>query len=84
MAISLKHASLTQLGTAFRERLRDAKGLEAGRLAKWFISRLADGTFTDLQARTLFGLNVTQYNQLKTRLQTMADRYDVVLAQVGE
>ena len=84
MSLTLKYATPTQLGQAFREKFREAKGIEVGRLAKWLLSRISDGTFTDAQVRTVFNLTVVQYNQLKTRLQTMADRYDAVKSQVGE
>lgn len=82
--IALRHATSAQLAAAFRERFRDAKGLEAGRLSRWLLSRIADGTWTDAQVRTAFGLTVTQYNALKTRLETRAARYDAVVADAGE
>ena len=84
MPITLRHATLAQLGTAFRERFQKAQGIEAGRLSRWLLNRIADGTFTDAQVRAFFGLNVTQYNQLKTRLETRAARYDAVIANSGE
>lgn len=81
---SLKHATSAQLAAAFRGRYRDARGLEAGRLSRWLLDRITDGTWTDAQVRGAFGLNATQYNQLKTRLMTRADRYDAVMADAGE
>lgn len=84
MPISLKHASLVQLGQVFRERFREARGLEAGKLSRWILNRITDGTFTDTQVRNFFGLTVTQYNQLKTRLQEKASRYDAVIQDSGE
>lgn len=84
MSIILRHATSAQLAAAFRERFRAATGLEAGRLARWLLSRITDGTWTDAQVRNAFGLTVTQYNQLKTRLETKAARYDAVMQDVGE
>lgn len=84
MPLALKHATSSQLAAAFRERYRNATGLEAGRLARWLLNRIADGTWTDTQVRNAFGLNVTQYNSLKTRLTEKATRYDAVLADTGE
>ena len=84
MPIVLHHATGAQLAAAFRERFRAATGLEAGRLARWLLSRITDGTWTDAQVRAAFGLTVTQYNQLKTRLETKAARYDAVMQDVGE
>lgn len=84
MALALRHATSAQLAAAFRERFRDAKGLEAGRLSRWLLDRISDGTWTDNQVRNAFGLTVTQYNNLKTRLETRAARYDAVMADAGE
>jgi len=84
MPLALRHATGAQLAAAFRERFRNATGLEAGRLARWLLSRINDGTWTDAQVRAAFGLNVTQYNALKTRLETRAARYDAVMQDVGE
>lgn len=84
MALALKHATNAQLAAAFRKRYREATGLEAGRLARWLLNRIADGTWTDAQVRNAFNLTVTQYNQLKTRLTTKAERYDAVMQDVGE
>jgi len=84
MPLQLRHATGAQLAAAFRERFREATGLEAGRLSRWLLDRIADGTWTDAQVRAAFGLTTTQYNQLKTRLTTRATRYDAVLADAGE
>jgi hypothetical protein len=84
MPLALKHATGTQLATAFREKFREATGLEVGRLSRWLLDRIADGTWTDTQVRNAFGLTVTQYNQLKTRLETRATRYDAVMQDIGE
>lgn len=84
MSLVLKHATSSQLAAAFRERYRNAIGLEAWRLSRWLLDRITDGTWTDAQVRAAFGLNATQYNQLKTRLTTRATRYDAVIADAGE
>jgi hypothetical protein len=84
MALTLKHATLQQLGEAFRERYRNATREECAKLAKWLIARVADGTFTETQVRNFFGLNVTQWNDLKARMQALIAHYDAVLAATGE
>ena len=84
MAITLKHATLAQLGTAFRERFRVSEGVETARLARWLLERIADGTFTETQVRTFFGLNLTQWTALKAKVTTLRDRYAEVLAARGE
>jgi hypothetical protein len=68
MPLVLRHATSAQLAAAFRERYRDSRGLEAGRLSRWLLDRIADGTWTDNQVRNAFGLTVTQYNAMKTRM----------------
>jgi hypothetical protein len=84
MALALRYATGAQLAAAFRERYREARGLEVGRMSKWLLDRISDGTWTDNQVRQAFGLTVQQYNNLKTRLQTRADRYDLVMQDAGE
>lgn len=84
MALSLRHATGAQLAAAFRERYRDATGLDAGRLSRWLLDRIGDGTWTDAQVRNTFGLTAAQYTALKTRLETRAARYDAVIADAGE
>jgi len=58
--------------------------MEVGRLSRWLLNRISDGTWTDTQVRNAFGLNVTQYNNLKTRLSEKATWYDSVIADAGE
>jgi len=84
MPIILKHATAAQLGAAFRERYRNARGQDAARLARWLLARIADGTYTDAQIRTFFGLTVVQYNAMKARMQTLADTLTAIEARVGE
>lgn len=84
MALVLRHATGAQLAAEFRKRYREATGLEAGRLARWLLDRITDGTWTDAQVRNAFGLTVTQYNNMKTRMETKASRYYAVIADAGE
>lgn len=84
MALVLKHATLAQLGAAFRERFRASEGLETARLATWLIDRIADGTFTETQVRTFFGLTLAQWNTLKAKLQDWRDKRAALLAARGE
>ena len=84
MALVLKHATLAQLGQAFRERYRNATREECARLAKWLLARVQDGTFTEVQVRNFFGLSVAQWNDLKTRMQALIAHYDAVQAAQGE
>jgi hypothetical protein len=84
MALVLKHATLAQLGAAFRERFKASEGVETARLAKWLLERIQDGTFTETQVRNFFGLTLVQWNALKAKIQTLRDKYADVLAAEGE
>jgi hypothetical protein len=84
MALVLKHATLAQLGAAFRERYREAKGIEAFRLATWLVNRINDGTFTETQVRNFFGLTQVQWNNLKAKWQDWKAKYDDMTAASGE
>lgn len=84
MALVLQHATLAQLGTAFRARFLASTGAETARLARWLLERIQDGTFTETQVRTFFGLTLAQWNTLKTKLETLRDHWDAVLTARGE
>lgn len=84
MALTLRYATLSQLGAAFREKYRNSSREECARLAKWLLARIADGTFTDTQVRNFFGLNTTQYNALKTKMTNLVANWDAVQAAAGE
>lgn len=84
MALNLRHATPTQLANAFRARYRSASKLECARMAKWMISHLAAGDFTDAQVQSVFGLTTPQYNEMKTRFTNLATAYDAVQAALGE
>lgn len=84
MALVLKYATGTQLANAFRARYKNSTGAEAARLAKWLLSRIADGTWTDTQVRNAFNLTVGQYDTMKLRMQTIVTNWDAVVAAQGE
>jgi hypothetical protein len=84
MALTLRYATLAQLGAAFRDRYRNASREECARLATWLLNRIDDGTFTDAQVRNFFGLTQTQYNNLKTRLTNLRTNWLAVQAAQGE
>ena len=84
MVLTLKHATLAQLGARFRERFKASEGAETARLAKWLLARITDGTFTETQVRNFFGLTAGQWTTLKGKLQTLQSRLDDVLAARGE
>ena len=53
-------------------------------LAKFVIARIQSGDLTDSQVRTAFGLTVTQWNALKTKMNTWISAYNTLQAAVGE
>ena len=84
MPITLVHASKAQLLQAFRQKFRDAKGLEAGRLAKRLKTLYVDGDITNAQIRAAFGFDAAQLTAFLTRVDAKATAYDTITAQVGE
>jgi hypothetical protein len=53
-------------------------------LAKFVISRIQSGDITDAQCRSAFGLNTTQWNNLKTKMQNFITASNTVQSAVGE
>ncbi len=84
MAISLKYATLAQVGNEFRRRYKESSGSETWRLANWILNRIADGTVTDAQVRSFFGLTSAQYTTLKTKWQDMQTKWQNMQAAAGE
>jgi hypothetical protein len=75
---TLNYATIGQAGTLIRNRFKDARGLEAGRIAVWLLAR------TDAQLRNAFGMTQGQVDALKIRLQAAADKYNAAIAMTGE
>lgn len=84
MALVLKHATPAQLRAEVRQRYRDARGEQAAKLAGWILDRVTDGTFTDAQVRTQFGLTAAQWAATKARMQTLRNNADAVRVAQGE
>ncbi len=84
MALLLKHQTAAQFISRFREAYRNADRERLVQLAKFIISRIAAGDITDAQCRTAFGLTVTQWNTLKTKMNNYITAYNAVQSAVGE
>jgi len=84
MALLLKHQTAQEFIARFREAYRNADRERLVQLAKFVISRIQAGDITDAQCRTAFGLNVTQWNALKTKMQNYITAYNAVQSAVGE
>lgn len=84
MALILKHQTAAQFVSRFREAYRNSDRERLVQLAKFIISRIAAGDITDAQCRTAFGLNTTQWNTLKTKMNNLITSYNAVQSAVGE
>ena len=67
-----------QFATRLREDFREGRRERACYLAWWLLRRIAAGDITDAQARSAFGLTVTQWNNIKTN--TLTPRSDAYAA----
>ena len=84
MALLLKHQTAAQFITRFREAYRNSDRERLVQLAKWLLARIQASDVTDAQCRTAFGLNVTQWNALKTKMQTKVTAWAEIESAVGE
>ena len=84
MALLLKHQTAQEFIARFRGAYRDAERERLVQLAKFVISRIQAGDITDAQCRSAFGLNTTQWNNLKTKMQNYITASNTVQSAVGE
>ena len=84
MALLLKHQTASQFIARFREAYRNSDRERCIQLARFVISRIQAGDLTDTQVRNAFGLNTTQWNALKTKMQSWITAQNTVRAAVGE
>jgi hypothetical protein len=84
MALLLKHQTAEQFIARFRAAYRDASREQLVRLARFVIARIQAGDITDAQCRTAFGLNSTQWNNLKTKMNNLLAASNTVQSAVGE
>jgi hypothetical protein len=84
MATVLRYCTKAQLGAAFRERYRDAKGEQALHLAWKLNGWIAEGFITDANLRNFFDMTQPQVDQLKTRIANKAQQYLNMQNAVGE
>lgn len=84
MALLLKHQTAEQFIARFREGFRTVERERAVLYARFIISRIQSGDITDAQCRTAFNMNVTQWNNIKTKMQNWITSSNVILSAVGE
>jgi len=73
MALVLRENTLQQLMVAFRERFRNAEGLQLAKLSAWVLYHMDVGDIDDNAMRAVFGLTVPQWNALVKRMKALAE-----------
>lgn len=84
MALLLKHQTVQEFIARFREVYRNADRERLVQLARFILAKIAAGDITDAQCRNAFGLNATQWSNLKTRMQNYVTASNTVQSAVGE
>ena len=84
MALILKHQTAEAFIARARQAYRDGNNERLVKIARFIIARVQAGDVTEVQLRTAFGLNVTQWNALKTRMQNLIAADNAVRSAVGE
>jgi hypothetical protein len=83
MAIILKHQTVEAFVARVRAAYRDGNTDTLVKIARFLIARVQAGDLTDAQVRTAFGLNTTQWNNLKTQMQALINADNTVKSAVG-
>lgn len=84
MALILKHQTAEQFVARLRAAYRDGDPERVIKIARFVLARIQAGDITDAQCRTAFGLNVTQWNNLKTKMQNYVTAANTASAAQGE
>lgn len=84
MALILKHQTAEAFVARVRAAYRDGNSEMLVKIARFIIARIQAGDITDAQCRTAFGLNATQWTNLKTKMQNLITADNAVKSAVGE
>jgi len=84
MALILKHQTAEAFIARVRQAYRDGNSEQLVKIARFLIARVQAGDVTDAQLRNAFGLNTTQWNALKTKMQNLITADNAVKSAVGE
>jgi len=84
MALILKHQTTEAFVARVRAAYRDGNAEKVIKIARFIIARVQAGDITDAQCRTAFGLNATQWNNLKTKMQSYITADNTARAATGE
>ncbi len=84
MALLLKHQTPEAFIARVRQAYRDGSSEQLVKIARFLIARVQAGDVTDAQLRTAFGLNTTQWNALKARMQALITSDNTIKSAIGE
>ena len=84
MSLILKHQTPQQFIARVHEAYRDGRQQQLVQIARFIVARLQAGDITDAQCRGAFGLNSTQWNTLKTKMQNLLTAANTVESAIGE
>lgn len=84
MALILKHQTAQDFIARVRAAYREGDPHTLVKIARFILARIQAGDITDAQCRAAFGLNVTQWNALKTKMQNLITADTAVSTAVGE
>jgi len=84
MALLLKHQTAEAFIARVRAAYRDGDPERIVKIARFIIARIQAGDITDAQCRNAFGLNTTQWNNLKTKMNNLIAASNTVVSAVGE
>ncbi len=84
MALLLKHQTPEAFVARVRQAYRDGNSEQLVKIARFLIARVQAGDVTDAQLRTAFGLNTTQWNALKARMQALITSDNTIKSAIGE
>lgn len=84
MALLLKHQTVAQFVARVRESYRSRDRDKLVKIARWILAALNRGDITDANCRAAFGLNTTQWNNLKAKMTTLVNASNTIQGAVGE
>lgn len=84
MAIILKHQTVEAFVARVRAAYREGNPDALVKIARFLIARVQSGDVTESQIKTAFGLNQTQWNTLKAKMQNLITADNAVKSAVGE
>jgi hypothetical protein len=84
MTLILKHQTAAAFIARFREAYRNSDRERCIQLARFILARIQAGDITDAQCRTAFGLTTTQWNNIKTKMNSWITAQNTVQSAVGE